>query len=124
MLSRWLNKRCICPQIAETATNQTLINTMVTRNCGSGADTKRRFPQFVTLPQDTMPGSMVGYTNEVYAKLGQEVKARAQAGKLGYDILVNEREKKYGFYLYKGKDLTAANNDGNTPCIFSVILTM
>ena len=32
---------------------------------------------------------------------------------------MNEREKRYGFYLYKGKDLTAANNDGNTPCIFS-----
>ena len=119
MLSRWLNKRCICPQIVATATNQSIINTMVTKNCGSGAGAKRRFPQFVILPQDTIAGSSVEYANEVYAKLGQEVKARAQAGKLGYDILVNEREKKYGFYLYKGKDLTAANNDGNTPCIFS-----
>ena len=53
------------------------------------------------------------------ANLGTEVKARAQAGKLGYDILINEREKKYGFYLYKGKDLTAKNDEGNTPCIFS-----
>lgn len=119
MLSRWLNKRCICPQVVATATNQSLINTMVTDNCGSRADAKRRFPQFTMLPQDTMAGSMVEYANEVYAKLGLEVKGRAQAGKLGYDILLNEREKKYGFYLYKGKDLTAANNEGNTPCIFS-----
>lgn len=119
MLSRWLNKRCICPQIVATATNQGLINTMVINNCGSGAGEKRRFPQFAMLPQDAIAGSMVEYANEAYAKLGQEVKARAQAGKLGYDILVNEREKRYGFYLYKGKDLTAANNDGNTPCIFS-----
>lgn len=55
----------------------------------------------------------------MYAKLGQEVKIRAQAGKLGYDILLNERVRQYGFYLYKGRDLTAGNNDGNTPCIFS-----
>ena len=119
MLSQWLNKRCISPQIVATATNQSIINTMVKNNCGSGASTKRRFPRFIMLAQETIAGSAVEYANEVYAKLGQEVKARAQAGKLGYDILVNEREKKYGFYLYKGKDLTAKNSEGNTPCIFS-----
>lgn len=119
MLSWWLNKRCIYPQIVATATNQSLINTMVTNNCGSGAAASRQFPQFTILEQETIEGSQVEYANEVCAKLSQEVKARAQAGKLGYDILINEREKKYGFYLYKGKDLTAENSEGNTPCIFS-----
>lgn len=119
MLSRWLNKRCICPQIVITATNQSIINTIVTKNCGSEASEKRRFSQFCMLPQEIIEGNMVEYANEVYVKLGQEVKARAQAGKLGYEILVNERQKKYGFYLYKGKDLTAKNSEGNTPCIFS-----
>ncbi len=119
MLSWWLNKRCIYPQIVATATNQSLINTMVTNNCGRGAAVSRQFPQFTILEQETIEGSQVEYANEVCAKLSQEVKARAQAGKLGYDILINEREKKYGFYLYKGKDLTAKNSEGNTPCIFS-----
>lgn len=119
MLSQWLNKRCISPQIVATATNQSIINTMVKNNCGSGASTKRRFPRFIMLAQETMAGSAVEYANEVYAKLGQEVKARAQAGKLGYDILINERSRQYGFYLYKSKDLTAKNSEGNTPCIFS-----
>ena len=119
MLSQWLNKRCISPQIVATATNQSIINTMVKNNCGSGASTKRRFPRFIMLAQETIAGSAVEYANEVYAKLGQEVKARAQAGKLGYDILINERSRQYGFYLYKGKDLTAKNSEGNTPCIFS-----
>lgn len=119
MLSWWLNKRCIYPQIVATATNQSLINTMVTNNCGSRAAASRQFPQFAILEQETIEGSQVEYANEVCAKLSQEVKARAQAGKLGYDILINEREKKYGFYLYKGKDLTAKNSEGNTPCIFS-----
>ena len=119
MLSWWLNKRCINPQIIATATNQSIINTMVKNNCGSSAGTKRRFPRFIMLAQETIAGSAVEYANEVYAKLGQEVKARAQAGKLGYDILINERSRQYGFYLYKGKDLTAKNSEGNTPCIFS-----
>lgn len=119
MLNKWLSKRCIAPQIVATATNQSLINTMVTKNCGSGAGTKRCFPQFTMLGQETIEGNAVDYANEVYADLGQEVKARAQAGKLGYDILINERAKQYGFYLYKGKDLTAKNSGGNTPCIFS-----
>lgn len=119
MLGWWLNKRCISPQIVMTATNQDLINAMVINNCGSSADTKRRFPRFVMLRQETMAGTAVEYANEVYVKLGLEVKTRAQAGKLGYDILINEKARQYGFYLYKGKDLTAKNNKGNTPCIFS-----
>lgn len=119
MLGWWLNKRCVYPQIVATAANPWLINTMVKKNCGSEASTKRRFPQFIMLEQETMSGSNVEYANEVCANLGQEVKARAQAGKLGYDILINERTKQYGFYLYKGKDLTAKNSEGNTPCIFS-----
>ena len=119
MLGWWLNKRCIYPQIVATAANPWLINTMVKKNCGSEASTKRRFPQFIMLEQETMSGSNVEYANEVCANLGQEVKARARAGKLGYDILINERTKQYGFYLYKGKDLTTKNSEGNTPCIFS-----
>lgn len=93
MLSWWLNKRCIYPQIVATGTNQYLINLMVKNNCGSAAGTKRRFPLLAFLAQETIDGVAVEYANEVYAQLGQEVKARAQAGKLGYDILLNEREK-------------------------------
>ena len=119
MLSWWLNKRCIYPQIVATGTNQYLINLMVKNNCGSAAGTKRRFPLLAFLAQETIDGVAVEYANEVYAQLGQEVKARAQAGKLGYDILLNERERLFGFYLYKGNDLTATNTEGNTPCIFS-----
>lgn len=88
MLSWWLNKRCIYPQIVATGTNQYLINLMVKNNCGSAAGTKRRFPLLTFLAQETIDGVAVEYANEVYAQLGQEVKARAQAGKLGYDILL------------------------------------
>ena len=80
MLSWWLNKRCIYPQIVATGTNQYLINLMVKNNCGSAAGTKRRFPLFTFLAQETIDGVAVEYANEVYAQLGQEVKARAQRG--------------------------------------------
>ena len=119
MLSRWLSKRCITPQIVKTDTNQALINFMVEKNCGSQAGSRRKFQRFSILPQEKVAGTLVEYANVAYADLGAEVKGRAQAGKLGYDILINEREKLYGFYLYKGKDLTAKNSEGNTPCIFS-----
>lgn len=93
MLSWWLNKRCIYPQIVATGTNQYLINLMVKNNCGSAAGTKRRFPLLTFLAQETIDGVAVEYANEVYAQLGQEVKARAQAGKLGYDILLAIKRK-------------------------------
>ncbi len=119
MLGKWLDKRLVCPQVVVTATNQDIINALVERNCGDEADERRRFPKFAMLPQEDVAGGLVEYASEAYAGLGLEVRARAQAGKLGYDILVNEREQKYGFYLYKGKDLTATNGVGNTPCVFS-----
>lgn len=119
MLGWWLNKRCVSPRITASGTNQSIINKMVNDNCGSSAPVRRRFPQFIILGQADLGGSTVDYANEAYAKLGQEVKARAQAGKLGYDIQINEKLRQYGFYLYKGRDLTAKNSAGNTPCIFS-----
>ena len=69
MLSWWLSKRCIAPQIVATATNQSLINTMVSKNCGSSASAKRQFPQFTMLPQETIAGENVEYANEVSADL-------------------------------------------------------
>lgn len=119
MLSKWLSKRVVTPQLVTNATCQQIITQQVLRNCGSGASTKRRFTQFTMLTQAALGGSSVDYSNELYVDLGSEVKDVAVNGKLGYDILVNERSKQYGFYLYKGDDLTAGNTAGNPPCIFS-----
>ena len=119
MLSKWLNKRVVTPQLVTTATCQQIISTLVANNCGANATTKRKFTQFTALTQADLGGSSVDYSNELYVDLGSEVKDVAVSGKLGYDILVNERDKLYGFYLYKGDDLTAGNSAGNPPCIFS-----
>ena len=119
MLSGWLSRRVVTPQLNLTTTEQNIVTTLVRNNCGSGAAARRQFERFTILEQDDLGGSAVEYSNDMYVDLGLEVKGEAQAGKLGYDILVNERERKYGFYLYKGMDLTADNNDGNTPCVFS-----
>lgn len=118
-LSYWLDKRVITPQLVTTATIQNIINAQIKRNCGSSASTKRRFERFSILQQASFGGTAVSYSNDAYISLGTEVKALAQSGKLGYDILVNERQRQYGFYLYKGTDRTVGNAAGLKPCIFS-----
>lgn len=119
MITRWLNQRVITPQIQMTGTQQQIVNALILRNIGSNASAKRRFPQFKVLDQETITGDSVDYSNEALKALGDEVRDQCQQGKLGYDLLVDERNKLYGFYLYKGKDLTSGNADGNPPCIFS-----
>lgn len=118
-LKKWLSKRVITTQIITTATGQNIINKIVADNMGSNAAAGRQFTQFEILPQDTITGDQIEYSNEAYINCGLEIFNRAVASKLGYDILVCERKQKYGFWLYKGKDLTATNTAGNTPCIFS-----
>lgn len=119
MITRWLNQRVITPQIQMTGTQQQIVNALILRNIGSSASAKRHFPQFKVLDQETIAGDSVDYSNEALKALGDEVRDQCQQGKLGYDLLVDERNKLYGFYLYKGKDLTSGNADGNPPCIFS-----
>jgi hypothetical protein len=118
-LSNWLNKRMITPQLVCTDTCQNIINAQVKRNCGSSASKKRRFEKFSIIEQDNYGGTKTDYSNEAYIGLGVEVKAVAQNGKLGYDILINEKGRAYGFYLYKGTDRTVGNTAGLKPCIFS-----
>lgn len=118
-LSYWLDKRVISPQLVCNDTCQNIINAQVKRNCGSNASTKRRFERFSIIEQGNYGGTKTDYSNEAYISLGVEVKAVAQSGKLGYDILVNEKARTYGFYLYKGTDRTVGNAAGLKPCIFS-----
>lgn len=119
LLSAWLNQRVITPQLALTATTQQIVNTLIAKNVGASAAVSRQFPSFDMLEQAEIEGTTFEYSNEALKALGDEVRDVCQQGKVGYDILVCEREKKYGFYLYKGADLTSGNADGNAPCIFS-----
>lgn len=119
MLGRWFNQRVITPQLALTGTCQQVVNKIILKNAGSEATVKRQFPQFEMLGQEDLGGVSFEYSNEALKSLGDEVRDVCQQGKIGYDILVCERLKKYGFYLYDGKNLTSGNEDGNPPCIFS-----
>ena len=119
IISSWLNLRVINPQIQLNGTCQDVVNSLLARNIGDDADPARQFPQFIMLPQDDLGGSSFDYSNEALKALGDEVRDVCQSGKLGYDILICERLKKFGFYLYQGKNLTSGNSDGNPPCIFS-----
>lgn len=118
-LKKWLSKRIVLNKIVLTGTEQEKINRIVTENHGSGAAINRQLPRFCILAQENLGGSSTNYSNENFIDAGKEVYNRALAGKLGYDILVNEKTGQYGFWLYKGKDLTSGNTAGNTPSIFS-----
>lgn len=118
-LKKWLSKRIILNKIVMLGTEQEKINRIVTENHGSGAGERRQIPRLTILAQQNLGGSSTEYANEDLIDAGKEVYNRALAGKLGYDILVNENTKEYGFYLYKGKDLTSGNTQGNNYVVFS-----
>lgn len=118
-LKKWLSKRVIPKQMMLTGTNQSIINTIVKENYLEPENPERKFERFIMLPQSDLGGSSVEYAAAFGSYAEDEIYNRALAGKLGFDILVNKKERLYGFWLYKGKDLTAKNTQGNTPCIFS-----
>lgn len=118
-IKKWLSKRIILKQIIASATNQEIINRIVRENVGESAAELRRLPNFSILTQENYGGDVLEYSNDEYVNCELEIHNRAVAGKLGYDILVDERGRAYGFWLYKGSDLTWGNTEGNKPCIFS-----
>jgi hypothetical protein len=118
-LKKWLSKRKLTEKLVMSDTNQNIINRIVTENFTEPQNSARQAERFSMLAQDDLGGSTVEYSAEFGADAEDEIYNRALVGKLGFDILVNERARRYGFWLYKGKDLTATNTQGNTPCIFS-----
>lgn len=118
-LKKWLSKRVLLSNQIITGTNQSIINALVVNNVGDNAISARQFENFIMLQQDSLGGSSVDYTTKYGDGLADAVYERALSGKLGYDILVNERNRLYGFWLYKGNDMSSGNSEGNTPCIFS-----
>ncbi len=118
-LKKWLAKRVLIVNQITTNTNQNIINELVRENIGSDAESARQFDNFSILQQDDLGGDNVEYKKVYGTSLDEAVYERALSGKLGYDILVNERNMLFGFWLYKGNDMSSDNTDGNTPCIFS-----
>lgn len=119
LLKKWLKKRIIKNAIITRATNQNIINQIIRENLGDHAEEVRAFPNFIMLPQEDLGGEILNYTSPEYINCEFEVHDRAVAEKIGYDILVNEQGRQFGFWLYKGKDFTAGNKQKNPPCIFS-----
>ena len=118
MISSWFNQRVINPQIQMSGTCQEVVNKLVDKNVGASASSARKF-SMIMLTQEDLGGDTFDYSNEALKALGDEIRDVCQQGKIGYDILVNEKTGQYGFYLYAGKNLTSGNTDGNPPCVFS-----
>ncbi len=59
------------------------------------------------------------WATEGIKTLGDWMHDACTDAKIGYDILVNERTKEFGIYIYRGNDLSRDNTAGNPPCVFS-----
>lgn len=118
-LSHWLSKRLVTKQIVNTvATNQELIRRMVDENC-INTDAMRVIPNLSLHDDDSIDGVNVTYTSEEYCNLLDAVIECAQSSKIGFRTTTNREHGTHEFSVYKGRDYTADNAEGNPPCIFS-----
>lgn len=81
----------------------------------------RKVPNMVMIETPTTYGKNLikEWNVEGTKTLGDWMHDACTNAKIGYDILVNERLKLFGVYIYEGDDLTGENTDGNIPCVFS-----
>ena len=116
----WTGKRIIQKRIMATATEQSLLYRIVQENITEAADLERRIPNFIINTADADTGSgTIDYTSEKYANAQLAIETAAKAAALGVRVLTNPRTKIHAFSVYKGRDLTADNTEGNAPCVFS-----
>lgn len=117
-LKSMLGRRIIREKIEATATEIEIINRIFDENIGLGAEEKRRMPiKKLVQPEDN--GEPQEYANDDYAGVEKEIAALCASAGIGYDVLVEERKRQYGFWLYRGTDRTKGNKEGNRQVIIS-----
>ena len=118
-LTHWLSKRIVTEPLSNvTAKPQAIIRRMVAENCISSIES-RRLPDFSLADDDVIPGDDITYTSEEYVNLLDASVDIAQGSKIGFKTLTDRATGLHTFSVYKGRDYTAENTEGNPPCIFS-----
>lgn len=119
-LIAWIGKRIIKKQIITNDTTQNILYRIVRENVTNPADTARKIPDvsIATDDEDTESG-VIDYTSEQYTNAQLAAETAAKAAKLGIRMRTDARTGAHVFSVYEGRDLTAGNNAGNAPCIFS-----
>ena len=117
-LLRCIGKRIIETQILMQDTTEKILYKIVNDNAVNPANTKRKIPK-LTLGTLQGYGSIIDYASDAYVNALTALSAAAKAGKLGIKIITNFVNKNHIFTVYKGKDLTEGNNEGNLHCVFT-----
>ena len=115
----WIGKRIVKDQIITNDTSQNILYRIVRENI-TAAEAARQIPDFTIATDDPdAGGSNIDYTSEKYSNAQLAAETAAKAAKLGLRVVTSQRTGAHVFSVYKGRDLTADNTEGNAPCIFS-----
>jgi len=118
-LLSWIGKRIITNQIITQDTTQNILYSIVRQTCTEAGDL-RNIPSFSIATDDADTGSgTIDYASEKFANAQLAAETAAKAAKLGMRVTTDTRTGAHTFSVYKGRDLTAGNAEGNAPCIFS-----
>ena len=118
-LLSWIGKRVVTKQIITQDTTQNILYAIVRQTC-TEAGAFRNIPNFSIAADDADTGSgTIDYTSEAFVNAQLAAETAAKAAKLGMRVITDTRAGAHTFSVYKGRDLTAGNAEGNAPCIFS-----
>lgn len=118
-LLSWIGKRVVTKQIITQDTTQNILYAIVRQTC-TEAGASRNIPNFSIAADDADTGSgTIDYTSEAFINAQLAAETAAKAAKLGMRVITDTRAGAHTFSVYKGRDLTAGNAEGNAPCIFS-----
>ena len=99
-----------------TAPAETIMKGYVTRNCINPTDSKRIIPSLV-VTTDQGRGAQITYQTRL-KQLDEELEKLSLVSGLGWDVLLDWKNKKWVFDVLEGRDLTAGQST-NPPVIFS-----
>lgn len=119
-LVAWLGKRIVTKQIIRQDTAQSIIYEIARQTATDPVDAARAIPNLSIAADGADAGSdTVDYTSEAFTNAQLAIETAATAAKLGIRVKSDVRTGAHVFSVYRGWDLTAANADGNAPCVFS-----
>lgn len=117
--TNWIGKRALIKPIITTDNTQNILRRIVNEAIINPADTSKRIPGIFMADMPDLGSGVIEYASEPFINALLACETAAKAAKLGFRIISDPRTQRREFLVYAGRDLTADNNDGNPPCVFS-----
>lgn len=117
-LLSWIGKRIIENQIIAKRSTEKILYQIIEENAVNPSNGKRKIPNLILAEAQGLGGT-IDYSSDAYVNALTALETAAKAGKLGIKIVTDFKNKNHTFTVFKGKDRTQENSEGNLPCIFS-----